>query len=465
MTACASSGSVTSSPPEAPAPGPAPSTAATEARELIARLIRLDTTNPPGREAPAAEALAEYLSRAGIATELIRSTPGRASLLARLEAGEPGSRPLLLLSHLDTAPADPEGWPKERPPLGGVVADGALWGRGALGGKALAAAQAVTLARVKREGLAIERPILLVAAADGEGSGAAGIAKLLEERSEILNSEVALTEGGLALRDLLPGKRPLFAVATSEKGFAEIEIVATGQGGSAAEPEAVSASARLTRALERIDATRPRARLVPAVERQLDAIGGALGFPERLRWSSSPLLRSFTIEHLLTRAITRGLVTDSIAVTRLSAGGTSPVVPDRARALLRCQLLPDASPGQLRAQIRAAVADPDVFVTIRAAEQAATSSRSAEVLDRIFGSIRDGDPEAVIVESMSTETTDARHLRRHGVPAYGFAPFLVSTDAHQRKMGREEHLSLAELEAGLDRLLRVVAGLAAPPSR
>src|SRR5262245_41058880 len=97
--------------------------------EHLANLIRIDTTNPPGNETPAAEYLAEIFQNANIPPVLIGPEPRRKSVIARLH-GDGSKPPLLLCAHTDVVPAEPESW--THPPFAGEIHDGYLWGRGAI---------------------------------------------------------------------------------------------------------------------------------------------------------------------------------------------------------------------------------------------------------------------------------------------------------------------------------------------
>jgi len=123
--------------------------AQTEAVELLARLIRFDTVNPPGNERAAQEHLAGVLSAAGFACELLGRTPERPNLVARLDGTAPGPV-LCLLSHVDTVLATPSEWRHD--PWSGDLADGFVWGRGALDMKSQTAAEVVAACSLARAG-------------------------------------------------------------------------------------------------------------------------------------------------------------------------------------------------------------------------------------------------------------------------------------------------------------------------
>ncbi len=118
--------------------------------EILCEYLRIDTTNPPGNEALGAEFLGSILQEEGIDFELFESAPGRSSLLARLR-GSGENKPLILLNHIDVVPANPEGWQVH--PFSGEIADGFIWGRGALDMKGMGIMELMALRGGRTAGL------------------------------------------------------------------------------------------------------------------------------------------------------------------------------------------------------------------------------------------------------------------------------------------------------------------------
>ncbi len=169
------------------------------AQEVVAdlqALLRLDTTNLPGNEIIAARFLAERLAEAGIEAQVLESAPTRANLVARLR-GTGEEEPLLLMSHTDVVPAEPEKW--EHPPFSGEIHDGYIWGRGALDMKHIVA-QHLTLmrlfAKLAEQGVRLKRDLIMMAAADEERSGVFGAQWVVANHPELIRAEYALNEGG-----------------------------------------------------------------------------------------------------------------------------------------------------------------------------------------------------------------------------------------------------------------------------
>ncbi|HZR96900.1 MAG TPA: M20/M25/M40 family metallo-hydrolase, partial [Gaiellaceae bacterium] len=165
----------------------------TEVADLLRRLIRVDTTNPPGNETAAAELLRDYLEPTGIACKLYARTPERANLVARLRGRGDGPT-LLLLSHTDVVLADPAEW--SHAPFAGDVVDGDVWGRGALDMKGQVAAAAVALAALARDGWDAAGDVVFLAAADEEVGAGFGLQWLVEAHPEAVRADFAINEGG-----------------------------------------------------------------------------------------------------------------------------------------------------------------------------------------------------------------------------------------------------------------------------
>src|SRR5213080_3793147 len=163
-----------------------------EVTELLQELIRIDTTNPPGNETPAAELLRSYLEDAGVTCELYAKIPERANLVARIPGRGDGPA-LLFLSHTDVVLADASEWSAD--PFGGELRDGAVWGRGALDMKGQVAASAVALASLAREGFEPAGDLIFAATADEEVGAGFGAQWLCEEHPDAVRCDFCINEG------------------------------------------------------------------------------------------------------------------------------------------------------------------------------------------------------------------------------------------------------------------------------
>src|SRR3954454_17574758 len=198
-----------------------------ETTELLQRLVRFDTVNPPGNERPAQELLAGLLGDARFEVSLLGRTEERPNLVARLR-GEAGGPTLWLLSHVDTVLADPDEW--QRDPWSGEVVDGELWGRGSQDMKSQTAAEVVAAVALAREGFRPARgDLLVVCVVDEETGGGEGAVWLTEHHPDAVRCDMLLNEGGGAL---IPyGDERVYGVCVAEKGVFRFTIVTDGVAG------------------------------------------------------------------------------------------------------------------------------------------------------------------------------------------------------------------------------------------
>lgn len=133
--------------------------------------LQIDTTNPPGNEEQAAHFLSRILHQEGIATQLIYGPHGRPSLYARLEADNPTEGALVLLHHMDVVPAG-EGWSGD--PFSGALANGLIWGRGAIDDKSLGVAHLAAFIELGRRRVPLSRDVVFLAVPDEETGGTLG---------------------------------------------------------------------------------------------------------------------------------------------------------------------------------------------------------------------------------------------------------------------------------------------------
>ncbi|MFI8276841.1 M20/M25/M40 family metallo-hydrolase [Streptomyces sp. NPDC085929] len=215
-------------------------------------MIRLDASNPPGREIAIARYVSRELSRSGIAHSVLESEPGRANLVARLPRSgrEP---PLMLLGHADVVGARPEAW--SRPPFSGEVAEGRVWGRGALDMKGQIAASLLIVQLLAGHRIPLRRDVLLVVTAGEEAGSRLGAYWLWENHRRLVEAEFAFNEGG-GQRFVTPGG-PVYTVQVAEKGSARMRVTARGPGGHASVPRSEASVFTLAEALLRLRAPVP----------------------------------------------------------------------------------------------------------------------------------------------------------------------------------------------------------------
>jgi acetylornithine deacetylase/succinyl-diaminopimelate desuccinylase-like protein len=417
--------------------------------------LRIDTTNPPGREGRAAAYLAEILRREGIPSRLLATPDGRTSLYARLPASPPragagrGGGGLLLLHHLDVGPAGP-GW--SVPPFAGTVRDGRLWGRGAIDDKSLGIAHLAAFVELKRRGVPLARDVVFLAVADEESGGGRGVAWLLAEHPGLFAGVgAALGEGGR--NQQVNGRLLWWGVEVAQKRPLWLAVEARGRGGHASGLNPGSATHRLVQGLARVLALPPRWRVTEPARAYLSALaplhGGRLG----------ALLAD------VDRALVPGrppaglppgmanLLLDSVQVTMLAAGERINVTPQRATARIDVRLLPDTPAGPFLEAVEEALGD-GVTTRVLLSSPPGTASPTGAGIYRLLE--RELGREAPVVPAFVPGFTDSRHLRGRGIPTYGFSPFALEPGDTLGIHGPDERIPLEELDRGVARMRAVV---------
>lgn len=428
--------------------------AAAPSREAtwLADYLRVDTTNPPGREAAAAALLSELLRDQGLASERYVTPDGRVSLVSRLPATVENAPVIVLLHHLDVVAAG-EGWTV--PPFAGEIRDGALWGRGAIDAKGLGIAQLAGL--LAAAGLPERRRELLwLAVADEEAGGAAGTAFLYERHPQLFaRVEAVVGEGGLN-RTVL-GRTLSWGVEVAQKRPLWLDVVARGRPGHASSRYPESAAHRLVAGLARALAAPEVWKVTPAARRYFDALapfdpqaGAVAAELDAIAASGRP-----------TGAIQpgmAGLFVDTLQITQLAASARVNVVAAEARATIDARLLPDTDESAWLAALRERLG-PDLEVTVRLSSPPSQPSPAAGPVWRAL--VAGLSARGPVVPVFISGITDARYFRERGIAAYGISPFELESALARTVHGPDERIPLAAFDAGVERMKKIASLLAA----
>lgn len=413
-----------------------------EALRYLTRYLRFDTSNPPGRVIEAGGYLRQILESEEIQVTWFDSDPGQAgNLMARVPAdGEPAGKPLMLLHHMDVVPADADRWGRE--PFAGEIADGMVWGRGAMDMKGLGIIHLMTLLLLQRHDVPLERDVVLLAVADEEVGGARGLNWMVENHRDRLDVAYVFDEGGFGARDVLADDRLVFNVSVAEKKIVWLELVAEGIAGHGSQPHEANPNDRLVRALERVLRMREMGR-PPAVVEELRRRVGELA------------------DNKFTNAITHS----TQSLTSLTSGVGDPprvnVIPSVARATVDARLLPGVAPRSYLRRLRQVIDDPsiDVEVTYQMSDTPVSDwdTRLFQTIEETVGRFH---PEAVVTPSPIPYGTDSNTLRQLGVGAYGFTPMVVSLDIVSSMHSDAERIPVDSFREGIRIFYEIVEGYA-----
>jgi acetylornithine deacetylase/succinyl-diaminopimelate desuccinylase-like protein len=408
-----------------------------ETADVLGRLIRFNTVNPPGNERAAMEWLRHYLADAGLETELDGAEPERPNLVATL--GDPDSGPVLgYLGHVDTVLADPDAW--SRDPWSGEQHDGHVWGRGAIDMKSQVAAEAVAAAHLGRSGWRPEQGALKVfAVVDEETGGALGAQWLTQNRPDLARCDFLLNEGAGMLMPY--GDRRLYGVCCAEKGTFRFALTAQGRAGHASVPAlADNALLKLLPALERLADPDLPFDLTEETRELVRGLGEDPGDP-------ATALRNIAATEPRIAAIVKANLGLTVAPTMISASQKINVVPNAAELRVDCRA-PAGMDGDTVAERLGPLVD-GLELTWLEQVVGNRSPVESKLMDAIRAWVGESDPGAEAVPTVLPAFTDSRWWR-HAFPdcvAYGFFPQRHQTlyDAWPLIHGADERIDVRDL--------------------
>jgi acetylornithine deacetylase/succinyl-diaminopimelate desuccinylase-like protein len=387
-----------------------------EAVELLQQLIRFNTVNPPGNERPAIEHLERYLAAAGFATEILADDPARPNLVATLPGAADGPV-LCLLGHVDTVLADASEW--RHGPWSGELADGYLWGRGAVDMKNQVACEAVAGADLARSGWRPARGALqLVLVSDEETGGDVGAHWLTATHPDKVRCDLLLNEGAGAFFDY--GGQRRYGVCCAEKGIFRFNVTARGVAGHASLPRAGdNALLKLAPVLAALTDQPESFELTEAPAAFLRGLGEAVDDP-------SAALARIDAEDPRLRTLIEPMFSVTLTPTMANASTKINVIPSRAQVRIDCRVPPGLGEEAVRRRIAQVLGDVTEHMSIDFTEQVVgnASPVESELMTAIGDWVAEQDPGASTVPVILPGFSDSRWFR-DAFPecvAYGFFP-------------------------------------------
>jgi acetylornithine deacetylase/succinyl-diaminopimelate desuccinylase-like protein len=422
-----------------------------EVVELLQRLIRLDTVNPPGNETAAAELLRDYLAESGVASELYAKVPERANLVARLPGRGDGPS-LALLSHTDTVVANASEWQAD--PWSGELRDGEVWGRGALDMKGEVAASAVTIASLAREGFEPRGDLIFVAAADEEVGDDIGLPWLCREHPDAVRADYALNEGA-GERVELDG-RAFYLCSASEKMSSPFRLRVHGRAGHASMPGiADNALVKAAALIERLNEYQPELRLETEAEALVQAVAGKpLQAGEALEVVRK--LDPFLAEML------EPLLSFTLSPTMISASKQRNVIPSVCEVVVDCRLLPGQSQAEVEQIVRGVLGEDDYELDWLEGRGGTRSPLQTPLWDAIQSFVSEAEPGAEAVPICVPGFTDSHWVRdAFGTVAYGFFPMRTMDAQLATRLvhSADERIAVDDLAFALDCFRHVARAL------
>ena len=417
-------------------------------------ILKMDSTDPPGKEDHVVAYLKDVLEKEGIPAQTFAKEAHRPNLVARIK-GTGKQRPLLIMAHTDTVNVDPKKW--KHPPFAAVRDGGYVYGRGTVDDKDNVVSALMVMLLLKRHNVALDRDVIFLAEAGEEGSSSLGIQFMANEHFEAIDAEFCYAEGGSVTRT--GGQVKFASVQTVEKIPRAITVTSRGVAGHGSVPLENNALAHLGEAVGKIAAWTPPMRLnetTAAYFKRLATVSSAED-AERYRALLSPDPKiSGPADAYMRKNEPRhwSMLRTSLSPTVIGGGYRTNVIPSEGTATIDTRLAPDEDANTFLEMVKQVVDDPQVEVTYgprdtrpptppMKLDSAAFQALEANITKHY---------KTVTLPTMSTGATDMAFLRRKGVQCYGIGP---ATDSEDGPKGYGAHSDQERiLEAELFRFLR-----------
>jgi acetylornithine deacetylase/succinyl-diaminopimelate desuccinylase-like protein len=416
------------------------SAAQNEAVKFLSDLVKIDTSNPPGNEARAAEYIKSVLAGEGIPAQIYESAPGRGNLVARLK-GSGKKKPLLLMAHLDVVGVERDKWTVD--PFAGVIKDGYVYGRGAIDDKSMDAANLEVFLLLHRLKVPLDRDVILLAEAGEEGTTQFGIDFMVDKHWDEIACEFALNEGGDIPEE--NGKVQYVAVSTTQKVPRGFSLVAHGSSGHGSAPRMDNAIAHLAVAVEKTANWEAPMRLNETTRRFFEQMA-KIAPPEKAKLYGHLEDHATQQKLLETEPSYYSMLRTSLVPTIIKGGFRSNVIPADAEARFDVRALPDENMDALKAQLTRLFNDPEIKIVDAenanqrpAAPPSGLDTEGFRALERAQQKVFPGVPTIPI---MQVGATDSAELRVKGVQAYDIGT-VMSADDLKRVHGNDERLEIA----------------------
>ena len=381
---------------------------------------------------------------------LEREQPGSHSVLYTWKGSEPDLPGILLIAHMDVVPVEPGSealW--THAPFSGDVADGFVWGRGAVDMKASVIGILEAVEHLLKQGVQPKRTIYVALSQDeetGGENGAALIAARLHERKVRL--QYTLDEGSYIVQNVIPGvARPVALIGIAEKGYLTLRLTAQAPGGHSSMPSRDEAIARIARALQRLERQPMPASLEGVVSPMLDALAPEMPFARRMvfanRWLFGPLL----IRVLELTSASNALIRTTMVPTVIEGGIKDNVLPRTASVTINVRILPGDTIESVITHVRQAIDEFDIGIERVGAgnDPLSISSVDAPGFAVLRSAVEQVYPDAVVAPTLVIAGTDTVHYASLAENSYRFQPLRLEATDLERIHGVDERVKVSDL--------------------
>lgn len=371
--------------------------------------------------------------------------------------GRSHDAPTVLMSHYDVVSVTEENW--EKPPFGGVIEDGFLWGRGTLDTKGTLNGIMCSAEALIADGFVPEHDIYFAFGGNEEinGDGASVIVDYFKENG--ITPAVVIDEGGAVVEKVFPGvKEPCALIGIAEKGMLNVEYTVKGGGGHASSPKPKTPVGRLSRACIAVEGKPFKFSITKPAAALFDTVGRHSTFLYRMifanLWLFSPVLNILT---KLTGGEMNALMRTTTAFTMMEGSKGVNVIPPYARMASNHRIIPGETRDTLLKRIKKRIAKTGVEVSvIDGMDPSVVSTTNCEGYDRLRSVIKDTWPEAIVSPYLMVACSDSRHWGRVSDKVYRFSAMALSSAERATIHGNNERIPLATIAKTVEFYLRIM---------
>jgi acetylornithine deacetylase/succinyl-diaminopimelate desuccinylase-like protein len=430
------------------------------ARDIFKELIEINTTKNVG-STKASEAMALRLKTAGFPEkdiQLVGPRQNNMNLVARYRS-KGTLPPILFIGHLDVVEALRQDWSFD--PFTFLEKEGYFYGRGTSDMKCEDADIITNLIRLKREGYIPNRDIIVALTEHEESGDANGIDWLLTNRRDLIDAEFAINlEGGGG--DIKNGKAIMMEVQTSEKIYVSFQLEVKNRGGHSSLPVKDNAIYRLAAGLTRLARydfpirlnETTRAFFERAADKETDQVRS-----DMLAILKTPIDTAAVNRLTASSPIYNALMRTTCVATMLNGGHAENALPQTARAIINCRMLPDDSVENVLATLYRVIADSQITITqLGKPGKGPLSPLRKDVMNNVESLTKRMWPGVTVTPVMSTGASDGRLLRRAGIPVYGVSGIFADID-DIRAHGKDERIGVKEFYDGVEFMYRFIKAM------
>ena len=423
---------------------------------LLQNLIRFNTTNPPGNEAECIKYIDSLLRDAGIETVLLHGDdPNRLNLIAKIK-GEGNEPPLLMYGHADVVTTNQQQW--KYPPFEGVMAEGCVWGRGALDMKGALAMMICAMLKLKQACVVPRGDIILCIVSDEEDGGMQGARYIVEKNKEHFKDvRHAIGEiGGFTMN--ISGKK-FYPIMVAEKQRCAIRATMKGQGGHGSLPARNGAVAKLGTMLCKLNKERLPVHITPPVKLMLEALSSNLPFPAgtMLGMLANPIMTNRILDLMGEKGrVFDPILHNTVNATIVRGGSKINVIPSEVVVEFDGRILPGYNPQDILSELEAVIGrgmNLELMLFDKGPDKVDMS-----IFSTMSQIIKEEEKDGIPIPFVVSGVTDARFFAQLGIQTYGFTPMLLTDDIDFSRLlhNADERIPINALGFGTEAIYKLI---------